>query len=120
MTDRKIVELKMKFYEDELDDFLALTYLMKAKLHEEGTELPMYNTDVYREGVRPFLDYLKWITGVIHIPSLDKVKPQNVAVEALNEEVILNSKAYQSTLKFINGSSKLKKQLSEDRRSINS
>ena len=81
MEERKIVELKMKFYEDELDDFLAMIYIMKSELHDHNidTSHPFVHDEngefvkceSFEYKSKPFLQFLHWFAGNFYVKSLD-------------------------------------------------
>lgn len=83
MEERKIVELKMKFYEDELDDFLAMIYIMKSELDDHNIDMThpfvqddddvdkFVKCDNFEYGSKPFLKFLHWFAGNFYVKSLD-------------------------------------------------
>ncbi|MGK0366567.1 MAG: hypothetical protein ACI85O_003641 [Saprospiraceae bacterium] len=130
MKERKIVELKMKFYEDELDDFLAMIYIMKSELKDEAVNhSTAYRFDMeknesklnkgsigvkceaYEKTAKPFLRFLHWISCRFHIPTLDGGK--DVKDEFLQSGMTEND-YFQETLEFLIRSNSIKRVFNKD------
>ena len=130
MEERKIVELKMKFYEDELDDFLAMIYIMKSELHDRainrsqvyrfdsknsGAKKAGYSTGVkseaYEKTAKPFLRFLHWLSCRFHIPTIDgspKIKDDFLSPNMTENDFS------RETLSFVNKSKSITRVFNKD------
>ena len=79
MEERKTVTVKLEIYEDQVEEFRALVYLLKNNLSEEKVERHIKSnyrdTTVFDKYIKSYVDFIRCFLKMIHVPSLDINNP---------------------------------------------
>ena len=79
MEERKTVLVKLEIYEDQVEEFRALVYLLKNNLSEENVERHIKSnyrdTTVFDKYIKSYVDFIRCFLKMIHVPSLDVNNP---------------------------------------------